>query len=38
MIEWNLPAVDCSKHWRDLPYEARMVYIATMARHWAKTL
>ncbi|CAI3971324.1 hypothetical protein VAC51_00011 [Variovorax phage VAC_51] len=41
-IEFNLPHgagdLDLSHKWRDLPYEQRMVYIATMARHWFKVL
>lgn len=37
-IEWTLPNLDLSSHWRDRPYAERMVLIATMSRHWLKTL
>ena len=37
-IEFTLPNVDHSAHWRDKPYDQRMVLIAAVAKLWLKTL
>ena len=34
LIEWNLPYVDNSRIWRDLPYAQRMAIIQGFALVW----